>query len=263
MLSMQMWNDIASLSLNVKEIIANLAVLSFKHLYETFAPPQTRSHLLQDLDNSSHSLLMMYLSLLLFEVLEKLKIFRYRESKSLSNVTVLSMSPSKLSLSSLKSLYKVISDFVDVENNANLGMLGEVLLLLIITSQLVCLVPWLLPSLSNIRVLSFLPSKLTLSPGESFDKIISESVNVEDNDSSEVLGELLLLSIITSQSVTVPFSFSRTFLPSFCTLRNFWLGRLKIISPESTINPRNSKSMLALGRIFWYWSENLSVRVLT
>ena len=51
------------------------------------------------------------------------------------------MPPSKLSLSSLKSLDKVISDFVDVEHNDNLGMLGEVLLLLIITSQSVCLVP--------------------------------------------------------------------------------------------------------------------------
>ena len=184
MLSKQMWTDIASLSFNVKDIMANLAVLSFKHLCETFAPPQTKGHLLEDLNNSFHSLLMMHLSLLLFEMLEKLKICRYRESNSLSNVTFLSMPPSKLSLSSIKSLDKVISDFVDVEHNDNLGMLGEVLLLLIITSQSVCLVPWLLPSLSNITVLSLPPSKLTLSPGESLDKIISESVNVEDNDSS-------------------------------------------------------------------------------
>ena len=55
--------------------------------------------------------------------------------------------------------------------------------------------------LSTITVLSVLPPKFPLSPWKSCDKLISESVDVDDGDSGEVLEGVLLLWMITSQSV--------------------------------------------------------------
>ena len=47
--------------------------------------------------------------------------------------------------------------------------------------------------LSTIIVLSLPPPKFLLSPRKSCDKLISESVDVEDDDSGGVLEELLFL----------------------------------------------------------------------
>ena len=55
--------------------------------------------------------------------------------------------------------------------------------------------------LSTITVLSLPAPKFPLSPGKSYDKLISESVDVEDDDSGGVLEELLLPWMITFQSV--------------------------------------------------------------
>ena len=55
--------------------------------------------------------------------------------------------------------------------------------------------------LSTITVHFLSPPKLSLSPRKSCDKLIYESVDVEDDDSGGVLEGLLLLWMITSQSV--------------------------------------------------------------
>lgn len=102
MLSMQMWTVIASFPFNVKDIAVYLGALSFKTC-ETFVPPGTMAPLLSGLDNSHPSLVMMHLGLLLTEVGEKLKISCCRESNLLSTITILSLPPSKLSLSPRKS----------------------------------------------------------------------------------------------------------------------------------------------------------------
>ena len=57
--------------------------------------------------------------------------------------------------------------------------------------------------------LSLPPAKLPLYPLKSCDKLISESVDVKDEDSGRILEGLLLLWMIISQSfclVTFPFS---------------------------------------------------------
>ena len=55
--------------------------------------------------------------------------------------------------------------------------------------------------LSTITVLFLPPPKFPLSPRKSCDKLISESVDVEDDDGGGVLEGLPLLWMITSQSV--------------------------------------------------------------
>ena len=58
--------------------------------------------------------------------------------------------------------------------------------------------------------LSLPPAKLSLYPLKSCDKLISESVDVKDEDSGRMLEGLLLLWMITSQSLNlVTFLFSR------------------------------------------------------
>ena len=117
-----------------------------RHLCETFVPPRTMAPLLSGLDNSHPDLVMMYLGLVLTEVGEKLKISCCRESNLLSTITILSLPPSKLSLSPRKSCDKLISESVYVEHDISGGVLEELLLLWMITFQSVCLVPWMLLS---------------------------------------------------------------------------------------------------------------------
>ena len=83
----------------------------------------------------------MDLSLLLFELGEKLKIASCRESNFLSTLTVLSLPPPKLSPSPRKNCDKLISESVHVEDGGSGGVLEELLLLWMITLQVVCLVP--------------------------------------------------------------------------------------------------------------------------
>ena len=83
MLSMRMLTGIAFFSFNVKEIIANLAALSSKTFYEAFTPPRTMPPLFSCLNNLLHSLVMMHLILILFQIGEKLKISHCTESSSL------------------------------------------------------------------------------------------------------------------------------------------------------------------------------------
>ena len=102
--------------------------------------------LLSDYAKTLPSFVMMHLSLLLFEMGEKLKISHCGESNFLPTITVPSLLPSKLPLSPRRGCKKLISEFVDVEDDNIGGVLEGLLLLWIITSQLVCLVPWLLLS---------------------------------------------------------------------------------------------------------------------
>ena len=95
---------------------------------------------LPGLGNLFLSLALNHLSLL-FEVLEKLKILPCRKLNFLSTITVLSLPPPKLPFCSRKSWVKLISEFVDVEDDESGGVLKEQLLPLIITSQSVFLVP--------------------------------------------------------------------------------------------------------------------------
>ena len=97
--------------------------------------------LLSDYAKTLPSFVMMHLSLLLFEMGEKLKISHCGESNFLPTITVPSLLPSKLPLSPRRGCKKLISEFVDVEDDNIGGVLEGLLLLWIITSQLVCLVP--------------------------------------------------------------------------------------------------------------------------
>ena len=84
---------------------------------------------------------MMHVGILSFVEGEKLKISRCRKLNSLSTITVLSLPPSKLSLSDRKSCGKLISESVDIEDDDSGGVLEGLLLLCVIASQSVCLVP--------------------------------------------------------------------------------------------------------------------------
>ena len=120
--------------------------------------------------------------------------------------------------------------------------------------------------LSTITVLSLPPPKFPLSPRKSCDKLVSESADVEDGDSGGVPEGLLLLWMIASQSIClVPWLLLSLFLgfPSnYSVLWGVfpWEGSKSF--PQNLLSPREIlKLMLALGRTFWYWSENLSVNI--
>ena len=87
------------------------------------------------------SFVMMHLNLLLL-----LKDLPLQRVNFFPTITVLSLLPSKLPLSPRRGCKKLISEFVDVEDDNTGGVLEGLLLLWIITFQSVCLVPWLLLS---------------------------------------------------------------------------------------------------------------------
>ena len=72
---------------------------------------------------------MMYLSLLLFVIGEKLKTSRYRELNFLSTIAVLFLPPPKFPLSLRKSCDKLIYESVYVEDDDRGGVLEGLLLL--------------------------------------------------------------------------------------------------------------------------------------
>ena len=66
---------------------------------------------------------------------------------------------------------------------------------------------------STITVFSLPPPKLSFSPQKCWDKLISESVDVDDINSGGVLKELLLLRMISFQSdFLVPWLLISSFL---------------------------------------------------
>ena len=103
-------------------IIANSTALSSKTFMWDFRPSMNYSPLF------SH-LVKMNLSLLLFKMVEKLKIYRWTESNFLSTITVPTLSPGKWWLSSQKSCGKLISESADAEDSDSGRMLEKLLLL--------------------------------------------------------------------------------------------------------------------------------------
>ena len=109
-------------SLIVLVIIANSTALSSKTFMWDFRSSMNYSPLF------SH-LVKMNLSLLLFKMVEKLKIYRCTESNFLSTITVPTLSPGKWWLSSRKSCGKLISESADAEDSDSGRVLEKLLLL--------------------------------------------------------------------------------------------------------------------------------------
>ena len=110
-------------------IIANSTALSSKTFMWDFRSSMNYSPLFSHLDDLFFSLVKMNLSLLLFKMVEKLKIYYCTESNFLSTITVPTLSPGKWWLSSRKSCGKLISESADAEDS-NSGRVLEKLLLL-------------------------------------------------------------------------------------------------------------------------------------